>query len=104
MPDLALLKQGVAPGQLSDPRFGLGVHDQVRQLPLEGGLDVSDQRWRVVVTPRCAFAEGSVEPGLRIDETALGDQLAGVVVNPVPGERAGPDHRRFRSAVGVDGE
>ncbi len=83
---------------------GLAVDDGHRQPPLQGGLGGDDQRRRVLVAPRGALQLGLPEPAVEVDPARLGHQLALVVVDPVAGERAGPDDLVGGPAVGVDGE
>jgi hypothetical protein len=68
------------------------LEQQVRQPALEGGLDRSYQRRRVLATPWGVLPEGLPQPPGEVDEAGLGDQGAGVVVDPVAREWAGTDN------------
>jgi hypothetical protein len=49
-------------------------------------------------------AERLAPPGVVVDEAGLGDELAAVVVDPVPGKGAGTGQLVLAGAVGVDGQ
>src|SRR5215218_9352243 len=99
---LALLDQDLA--VLEPPEVGLAVDDGHRQPALQGRLGRHHQGRRVLVAPGGSLHLGLAEPAGEVDPARLGDQLAVVVVDPVPREGARPDDLVGRPAVGVDGQ
>src|SRR5438093_8513875 len=67
------------------------AHDLSRELPLEVALCRSHDRRRVLVAPRSALAVGFAVPGLEVDRPGLVDELAAVVVDPMPRKGARAD-------------
>src|SRR5207237_3939676 len=73
---LPLLGKNLARLHLALLRLLAGAHDQERKLALERALDRSDDRRRILGTPRRSLAEGVLRPVLEVDQTALRCELA----------------------------
>jgi hypothetical protein len=67
------------------------LDQQAGQSALKGGLDRGHQRRRVLMPPWGVLPGGLPQPPGEVDQAGLGDQGAGVVVDPVARERAGTD-------------
>ena len=88
----------------ADPRLGIAAHDRRRELPLQGRLDGGHDGRRVGGTPRRAVPERIVEPRREVDHAGFFDERAILVVDPVAGERTGPDQFVRRRPIGVERE
>src|SRR4029453_4523247 len=75
-----------------------------RDLALERALGGHHEGVGVLVAPRRVLAVCLPVPGLEVDRARLRDEIAVVVVDPVPRERARPDELMLRRAVRADRE
>src|SRR5437588_10608912 len=101
---LALLDERLA-GRETLPLWGdASAHDLSRELPLEVALRRGHDRRRILFAPRSALAVRLAVPGLEVDRPGLLDELAAVVVNPVPRKGARADELVSGRAVRSNGE
>ena len=85
-------------------RPGGAVHELHGQGLLQRGLDRGHQGRGILVAPRRVPAERHPGPVGVVGQAGLVRQAAVGVVDPVPGELAGPGDRVLGPAVGVQGE
>ncbi len=102
-PGIALGDQRLAALHLPQLRLA-AAHHLGRQRALEGRLDGGDQGGGVLITPRGVPSERLAVPVAEVGEAGLGGQPAGAVVDPVPGEAAGPPHLEAGLAVDRQGQ
>src|SRR6185312_14062284 len=97
--DAPLVRLQLAAGHLRAP-----LHDAGRELALQGGLGLRDERLRIFVAPRRVLAVGLAVPVLEVDRSRLLGELALSVVDEVPGKRAGSYELVLRGTIRPDRE
>src|SRR5579872_3743651 len=101
---LALVGEGGPRLEVADGRLLAAPHHRNRELTLERRLDLGREGRRILGAPGALLAERPPVPPLEVDEPALCTQLAGVVVDPVPGKGAGTLEAPLDPAIRVQGQ
>src|SRR6202011_5432967 len=93
-PRVALAHQHGAGGDALDARPRRAPHELFGERALEGGLDRSDERVGILVTPGAVTPERLAVPVAEIRQPRLLREPAVSVVHPVARERTGTRERR----------